>query len=173
MSALISGSVYKATFLHGRDPKPPKLLALCMNWCTSGSTEAASPIPTRQDYIGKSPDYTQLKATLIDQFADKMTVFRPLGVNRYDIEVENVGYKIENEMNRGNLLCRLAFSPQTCTDRRTGTTNCSRQSADIVPLPCSSGEICFLAQHSPQFNSDMRILFTTISSRLLLKLAMP
>jgi hypothetical protein len=30
------------------------------------------------------------KATLIDQFAQKMTVFRPLGVSRYDIEVENV-----------------------------------------------------------------------------------
>jgi hypothetical protein len=31
------------------------------------------------------------KATLIDQFADKMTVFRPLGVSRYEIEVENIG----------------------------------------------------------------------------------
>jgi hypothetical protein len=30
------------------------------------------------------------KATLIDQFADKMTVFRPLGVSRYEIELENV-----------------------------------------------------------------------------------
>ena len=30
------------------------------------------------------------KATLKDQFADKMTVFRPLGVSRYELEVENV-----------------------------------------------------------------------------------
>jgi hypothetical protein len=30
------------------------------------------------------------KATLVDQFAQKMTVFRPLGVTRYEIEVENV-----------------------------------------------------------------------------------
>jgi hypothetical protein len=30
------------------------------------------------------------KATLVDQFAQKMTVFRPLGVSRYEIEVENV-----------------------------------------------------------------------------------
>ena len=30
------------------------------------------------------------KPTLVDQFAEKMTVFRPLGVSRYEIEVENV-----------------------------------------------------------------------------------
>jgi len=27
---------------------------------------------------------------LVDQFAEKTTVFRPLGVSRYEIEVENV-----------------------------------------------------------------------------------
>src|SRR5579864_275874 len=64
------------------------------------------------------------------------------------------------------LTCRLAFSPLTCTERPTGTTNSSRQSSGIVLLPYSSVEICFLALRSRQFNSDMKILFKTILSQL-------
>ena len=30
------------------------------------------------------------RATLVDQFTEKMTVFRPLGVSRHEIEVERV-----------------------------------------------------------------------------------
>ena len=67
---------------------------------------------------------------------------------------------------RRDLTCGLAFSPLTCTERPTGTTNSSHQSSGIVLLPYSSVEICFLAQRSRQFNSDMKILFKTILSQL-------
>lgn len=77
-----------------------------------------------------------------------------------------MGYKIKNKSKRGDWSCRPASSPLTCTEIPTGTTNSSRQSSGIVLLRCSSVEICFLAQRSRQFNSDMKILFKTALSQL-------
>ena len=71
-------------------------------------------------------------------------------------------YKIESQINRRDLFCRLAFSPRICTDGPTGTRNYSRRSSVIAPPRCSSVGICFLVRRSQQFNPERLILFTNI-----------